>query len=922
MADISYLQNDDLDDSDEAMEDEDDEEINRGLGDGGGSEDCRDDGAEGGGGGGGGGGEEGGGGGEQLSPLAKLQQHATSDTSYNRQMVGRILVEIFRAAVDCGIELVVDEIMKPVRLIIDDREAPIRSDLVEQLPHVAMICQEAPNLFGDVLTRHLLGIVVKYLSDPDNQVRQTAQASLLVLMERGLLDKDYIEYVVCPVVLNLTLTPEDFLTSNIALMSKMVPLVGREITEKLFLDRFVTLCSDNAFFVRKVCASNIGEFCAVVSEEVVENVLLPRFVALCRDDVWGVRKACADVIMSVSFYVSLHHRQFTLAPIFATLLNDESRWVRTSAFQILGPFISTFAQQFTGLTYNQYGELIFTNQQGTELRISYSGSSEVSFNKSVIYTEMLNQPYNEDEDESQDNVRQTVIIQSKSNPANESTASNVNKENEPVQDTGSSVNEEARANEIKQEKSNEAETLEDVDKFNPFLYYYISPDLPLDQKLVGSEGSASKSQDNFEATREKVASSADNEFHRSASISEGTNENTETLLNYENKNENQCEDKQENEKEDESENDTGNSSVSIQNTSELLNDTVSVSNASADKNAAWLNEKGERIASGNFTYQSIVPQVLIDYFVSMSEPNQMIEVGAEIPHHCAFSFPAVALTLGKKNWPLLKNAYQGLASAMQWKVRRTLASSIHEIAMILGEDLASRDLVPIYDGFIKDLDEVRIGALKHLATFLKVLGPIERYEYLPRLNDFLVTDNEWNWRFREELATQLLEAVTLYSPLHVSRHIAPLSVHLLVDKIAAVRHVALALVTQIISHLAAEEALVTALIRELGDMLAAHSDKWTRRQTYALLCSHLISSGAITGERFAREMLPFLLNLSWDRVPNVRLAVARTLARNVATMSPEWLGAEQAEEVEKKLKEMQKDLDRDVRELASLARGQ
>jgi hypothetical protein len=50
-----------------------------------------------------------------------------------------------------------------------------------------------------------------------------------------------------------------------------------------------------------------------------------------------------------------------------------------------------------------------------------------------------------------------------------------------------------------------------------------------------------------------------------------------------------------------------------------------------------------------------------------------------------------------------------------------VASSIHQLAVILGEDLATKDLVPVFNGFIKDLDEVRIGALKHLAEFLKVI---------------------------------------------------------------------------------------------------------------------------------------------------------------------------------------------------------
>lgn len=59
-------------------------------------------------------------------------------------------------------------------------------------------------------------------------------------------------------------------------------------------------------------------------------------------------------------------------------------------------------------------------------------------------------------------------------------------------------------------------------------------------------------------------------------------------------------------------------------------------------------------------------------------------------------------------------------------MRRTLAFSIHELAVILGDQLTAADLVPIFNGFLKDLDEVRIGVLKHLYDFLKVsleLGP-------------------------------------------------------------------------------------------------------------------------------------------------------------------------------------------------------
>lgn len=72
----------------------------------------------------------------------------------------------------------------------------------------------------------------------------------------------------------------------------------------------------------------------------------------------------------------------------------------------------------------------------------------------------------------------------------------------------------------------------------------------------------------------------------------------------------------------------------------------------------------------------------------------------------------------------LKKKFDGTCgdffSSSQWKVRRTLAFSIHELAVILGDQLTAADLVPIFNGFLKDLDEVRIGVLKHLYDFLKV----------------------------------------------------------------------------------------------------------------------------------------------------------------------------------------------------------
>jgi hypothetical protein len=91
---------------------------------------------------------------------------------------------------------------------------------------------------------------------------------------------------------------------------------------------------------------------------------LPKFFYLCEDGVWGVRKACADVFMPVSCVCSPTVRKSELSPIFTNLLKDQSRWVRMTAYQALGPFISTFADSnITALLHNDNGEIVITDRE-------------------------------------------------------------------------------------------------------------------------------------------------------------------------------------------------------------------------------------------------------------------------------------------------------------------------------------------------------------------------------------------------------------------------------------------------------------------------------------------------------------------------------------------------------------------------------
>jgi hypothetical protein len=49
-------------------------------------------------------------------------------------------------------------------------EPMVRAELMEHIPHIAIYCLENVQIFGDPIPTHLLPIVVKYITDSNNQV--------------------------------------------------------------------------------------------------------------------------------------------------------------------------------------------------------------------------------------------------------------------------------------------------------------------------------------------------------------------------------------------------------------------------------------------------------------------------------------------------------------------------------------------------------------------------------------------------------------------------------------------------------------------------------------------------------------------------------------------------------------------------------
>ena len=80
----------------------------------------------------------------------------------------------------------------------------------------------------------------------------------------------------------------------------MAPLIGKEMSQRLFLQRFATLCVDPLFHVRKVCAANFGDFSGVVGSDPTEQTLVSTYTSWKIGDRGYICKLDSKVVREVT----------------------------------------------------------------------------------------------------------------------------------------------------------------------------------------------------------------------------------------------------------------------------------------------------------------------------------------------------------------------------------------------------------------------------------------------------------------------------------------------------------------------------------------------------------------------------------------------------------------------------------------------
>ncbi|XP_055338980.1 serine/threonine-protein phosphatase 2A 65 kDa regulatory subunit A alpha isoform-like [Paramacrobiotus metropolitanus] len=242
-------------------------------------------------------------------------------------------------------------------------------------------------------------------------------------------------------------------------------------------------------------------------------------------------------------------------------------------------------------------------------------------------------------------------------------------------------------------------------------------------------------------------------------------------------------------------------------------------------------------------------------------------------------------------------------------VKAALATVIMGLAPLLGNEKTVEHLLPLFLIMLKDeVPEVRLNIISNLESVNSVIGVKQLSQSLLPAIVELAEDGKWRVRL----------AIIEYMPLLASQlgvdffdeKLTALCLAWLVDQVHAIRDAATKNLRRLVEKFGLDWAKQT-VIPKITELSKAQS------YLHRLICLQCIRNLAdvVGREASMKLLLPILMILAVDPVPNVRFNVAKTL-REVAPTLDEGTRTNQVKQALQKLKE---DKDADVQHFADQA---
>lgn len=284
---------------------------------------------------------------------------------------------------------------------------------------------------------------------------------------------------------------------------------------------------------------------------------------------------------------------------------------------------------------------------------------------------------------------------------------------------------------------------------------------------------------------------------------------------------------------------------------------------------------------------------LLNFYVSTinesSEKPGKKDDTTSILEKCAFNFPAILQFYGKESWDTLKVVYKKMAQEKEEKIRLTLAASMGEVSKILGPELTESDLVDFVSLFFKGNEstkenkEIQIKILGVLPDIIRNITSNQKNVYLDYLKTMITPSND-KWRRRLAYAKTIGKYHNTYSDEMIYKRVFPIAINFCFDDVSQVRMKAARHNSMLLLQLLSSETEFSEKTYKIFKSFA-QSINFNYRQLFIRMCTDLVSNKDLYDDRVS----DLLLDLAFDRVINVRIALAKFIKKILKKENNAWL---------------------------------
>lgn len=214
---------------------------------------------------------------------------------------------------------------------------------------------------------------------------------------------------------------------------------------------------------------------------------------------------------------------------------------------------------------------------------------------------------------------------------------------------------------------------------------------------------------------------------------------------------------------------------------------------------------------------------------------------------------------------------QDLARDESEHTRSSLAGVIMGLAALVGKEITIAHLLPLFLQLLKDVcSDVRLNIISHLEDVNKVIGIGSLTQALLPAVQELAADKAW--RVRQAIIDNIPLVARQLGPEFFNEHLMPLCVQWLQDQIFSVRRSAVENLKNVADIFGQDWLKKFALPAVLKLCVSAN---FMHRLTSLFALNALLSS--CDRDTLVAAVLPAVAPLAKDKVPNIRLNVAKTL---------------------------------------------